>query len=127
MQRMTHVLSRMLNDPMTRAALNIGGEDPESNQETHSSERHNTESTIDEGEGGSGTLHNFDVLLSESGEEATSQSEQNTSRDRTNLIDVPDVENSHESTTFTSGNDGNGARSGNDADESSTDTSNNDR
>ncbi|KRT80181.1 WD40 domain-containing protein [Oryctes borbonicus] len=27
MQRMTHVLSRMLNDPMTRAALNAGGDD----------------------------------------------------------------------------------------------------
>lgn len=27
MQRMTDVLSRMLNDPMTRAALSAGGED----------------------------------------------------------------------------------------------------
>lgn len=34
MQRMTDVLSRMLNDPMTRAALSAGGQeslDPENN------------------------------------------------------------------------------------------------
>ena len=126
MQRMTHVLSRMLNDPMTRAALNIGGDDPDANQGTHSPEGQNAESTIDEGEGGSGTLQNFNILLSESGEEATTSQFGPNTTDNTNSVDVSDAENVRELTTSTSTVDKNSSRSRNNEDEISA-VSNNDR
>lgn len=51
MQRMTDVLSRMLNDPATRAALSHGGEAfPESDQSSHSEPPAHAGSEGDEGE-----------------------------------------------------------------------------
>lgn len=56
MQRMTDVLSRMLNDPMTRAALSAGGEDSldqqsssqmqQSNEENRSNVESNADSSV---------------------------------------------------------------------------------
>lgn len=48
MQRMTDVLSRMLNDPATRAALSHGGEDiyPETDENQSSQNENNTQGSV---------------------------------------------------------------------------------
>ncbi|XP_060522296.1 DDB1- and CUL4-associated factor 6-like isoform X2 [Cylas formicarius] len=56
MQRMTDVLSRMLNDPMTRAALSAGGEDsvdPDENAQRMLEAREGGTASLQEGAGGS--------------------------------------------------------------------------
>lgn len=64
MQRMTDVLSRMLNDPMTRAALSAGGEDSLDPIDQNDVNRESESST----QGGSGEASNMEVEQSEQGQ-----------------------------------------------------------
>lgn len=64
MQRMTDVLSRMLNDPMTRAALSAGGEDSLDSNEQHLENREG-DNLIQEG---AGAANNMDVEQNEQGQ-----------------------------------------------------------
>lgn len=66
MQRMTDVLSRMLNDPMTRAALSAGGEDSVDPTEQHLENRE-VENSRNEG---SAENRNMETEQSEEGQSA---------------------------------------------------------
>lgn len=64
MQRMTDVLSRMLNDPMTRAALSAGGEDSVDPNEQQLENREGENSNQD----GSNRNNNMEVDQSNQGQ-----------------------------------------------------------
>ncbi|KAF5296165.1 hypothetical protein FQA39_LY12619 [Lamprigera yunnana] len=69
MQRMTDVLSRMLNDPLTRAALSAGGED------SLDDDLENTQQLSDESSAGTASTDNSNTEMAEPTATSTSEAE----------------------------------------------------
>lgn len=71
MERMTNVLFRMLNDPLTRAALSAGGED---SLETNSSSTHSHENPPEGGQAQDESTEHHDASAEEHNENMNEES-----------------------------------------------------
>lgn len=82
MERMTNVLFRMLNDPLTRAALSAGGEDSLETNSSQNSQQHAQAATQTEEQIGDGNPERVDLDVDESMNEGeTSEDIEDTSSD----------------------------------------------